>query len=415
MEDTLIASDPAPVQLTPLDWNIAYNRTGLHLSNQLRGKRFNSEQLDLFDDYMDRLPAEIQVEAMRANIDVIGFSLSVPQQQAFEAALFLINASNRQRQIRIKPDDWLRAYQLRSYKHGSGREFTSYRQRDDALRALVALSMKPFLMHYQKRVGLQDHRETRIAPLWQLRFSHVQSIPQPAALEEISADYVGKAAWFELHFDDIWFDQIDNFYFYKPRDLFQRIHQATLPGETLRIPPSLHPFLEWVFAEAGRLRNELKNTESPVYILRANWHEVALQSRLRGQFKKRNHKRAKEMLIRNAKLAEKAGILDSFRFDGDMFVAAVNPAQFEELEEYLQERRRQPNKKNSKGLTPDALPWDPADLTPFQMKELIKEWKEECDRLRRAIPPDKHQAQIDRLTKWIKAYYDYRLGRNTGE
>ena len=37
---------------TPIDWTVAFPRSSQHLSNQLRGKRFNADQpqLELFDE-----------------------------------------------------------------------------------------------------------------------------------------------------------------------------------------------------------------------------------------------------------------------------------------------------------------------------------------------------------------------------
>jgi hypothetical protein len=414
-EAATMLGEPETTQLTSLDWTVAFNRSGLHLSNQLRGKRFPSDQLVLFDDSMNRLPVDVQEQARAAGINLIGFDFTVPQQQAFEAALFLINASGRKRQIRIKPQDWIHAYQLRSYEHGDGYQFKSQKQREDAFKALLVLGMKPFLMYYHKLENNREVRETRIAPLWRLGFAHVASVPEAKRIEDVTTDYVSKAEWFELNFDEIWFDQLDNFYIYKPRNLFERI-RLSLPGPFEKTPASLHPFLEWVFAEAGRLRNQQKNDlpEHPTYILKADWHEVALQSRLHRQFEKRNYKRAREMLTRNADLAQKAGILDTFRFEGNLFVAAVNPVQFEELEEYLQDRRRKPTKGRSKvkSSETDAPPWDPKKQTPFQVKDLIKEWKSERDRLRSNPIDEKNQRQIAKLTRWIKSFENVLYGRD---
>lgn len=53
-------SVPSPTpdsRLTRLDWSVAFNRTSIHLSNQLRGKRFAADQLLLFDDSFHQLPA----------------------------------------------------------------------------------------------------------------------------------------------------------------------------------------------------------------------------------------------------------------------------------------------------------------------------------------------------------------------
>jgi hypothetical protein len=357
----------------------------MHLSNQLRGKRFPSDQLVLFDDSMNQLPVEVQEKARAVGINLIGFDFTVPQQQAFEAALSLINASGRKQRIRIKPEDWIRAYQLRRYEHREGYQFQSPKQREEAFKALLVLGMKPFLMYYHKMEGGREMRETRIAPLWRLGFVHLAAVPEAKKIEDVTTDYI--------------------------RNLFERI-RLSLDGPFDKIPASLHPFLEWVFAEAGRLRNQQKGSSS-VFSLRADWHEVALQSRLHGQFEKRNIKRAREMLTRNGVLAQKAGILRTFSYDGSLFTAEFNPQQFEELERYLQERRRQPVKGRAvlKSQNTDAPPWNPAKLSPFQLMQLVKDWKHERERLKSSFASEEDKKQIRKLTAWIRSFEGVYYGR----
>lgn len=417
MADSTDSRDP---QLTRLNWSIAFNRSSIHLSNQLRGKRFPSDQLLLFDDSLKQLPVDIQETARAAGIKLIGFDFTIPQQQAFEAALSLINASGRKRQIRIRPQDWIEACQLRTYEHAEGYQFQSQRQREDAFKALLTLAVKPFLICYYKMENGREVRQTRISPLWRLELTHLPGVTEPKKIEDLTADYISKAESFELLFDEIWFDQLDNFYIYKPQNLFERI-RLSLPGPFEKIPASLHPFLEWVFAEAGRLRNEQKNDrqEKPAYTLRADWHEVALQSRLHRQFEKSNYKRALEMLTRNAELAQKAGVLNDFKFEGRMFTATFNPKQFDELENYLDERRRVPTKppRRSKTSEIEPPPWNPKRISPGQAKELISDWKHERTRLRekahstRPLTED-DQKQIRKLTRWIQSFESVLYGRD---
>jgi hypothetical protein len=392
------------------------------LSNQLRGKRFSADQLLLFDDSFHNLPEDIQASARAAGIKLIGFDFTVPQQQAFEAALSLINASGRKQKMRITPDDWLRAYQLPTYENADGYQIHSQKQREEAFKALLALAVKPWLICYHKIENGREVRQTRIAPLWRLELTHSLGVTAPKKIEDLTPDYISKADWFELLFEEIWFDQLDNFYIYKPQNLFERI-RLSLPGPFEKIPASLHPFLEWVFSEAGRLRTEQKkDPQTDVsYTLAANWHEVALQSRLHRQFEKRNYKRAQEMITRNAELAQKAGVLNDFRFEGEYFVATFNPKQFEELESYIEERRRTPAKRRKPQKAPEmeSPPWNPKKLSPSQTKELINDWKQERTRIRELASPSRplsedEKGQVARLTQWIRDFETVLYGRNRG-
>ena len=409
----------APITaLTKLDWGIVYNRSSIHLSNQVRGKRFPADQLILFDDSFHSLPVEIQERARAAGIDLVGFDFSVSQQKAFEAALTLINASGRVRKIRIRPQDWIAACQLRTYEHRKrGYRFYSQKEREDAFRSLLILGIKPFLLCYQKMDAGREIRQTRIAPLWKLTLTHMAGVPMAKRIEELTPEYISKADWFELEFEDIWFDQLDNFYLYKPKNLFERI-RLSLSSPFEKIPASLHPFLEWVFGEAGRIRNSQKRTapERIAYRLRADWHEVALQSRLHTQLQKRNFKRARDMLTRNAELAQKSGILDGFHFDGSEFIAVFNPRQFDELEAYLKGRRRPSKLPKASGLPEfESPPWNPKKMMPHQIKDVLAEWKRERDRIKdngRYKPASEaDQYQIRKLSNWIKSYEAAYFGR----
>ena len=151
-------------------------------------------------------------------------------------------------------------------------------------------------------------------------------------------------------------------------------------------------------------------------MLRSNWHELALQSRLHTQLQKRNYRRAQEMLNKNAELAHKAGILDTFSFDGSEFIAAFNPRVFEELEAYLKGRRRPPSSsRNGRLADIEPPPWNAKKMMPFQIKELVADWKRERDRIKDNVrfksATDVEQNQVRKLNHWIKNFEDVLYGR----
>lgn len=247
---------------THIEWGVAFPRSPQHLSLQLRGKRFQAEtpQLELFDTTYQNLPEEIRKDVDRHKISVVGFDLTIPQQRAYEAGLFLLTASGwRSKRIVITPADWLRAYGLeKRERHTRGWSEVSSKERDEAFAALVSLGMMPWLISYRSMVNGRWGEVTRVAPLWLCGTRK----DQPVAGSEASARPVTPqdlaplvqrfkhADLIELAFDDIYFDQVDTYYHYRPAHLYQRLTLA-LSGNLRRRNRHMHAFLDWIFTNSS--------------------------------------------------------------------------------------------------------------------------------------------------------------------
>jgi hypothetical protein len=269
---------------TPIDWTVGFPRSPRHLSNQLRGKRFNADQpqLELFDNTYRNLPADIRKDVDKHSIAVVGFDLSIPQQRAYEAGLFLLTATRvKSQRIVFTPDDWLRAYgvQKRQRNTRNKSEMSSY-ERDEAFAALVSLGMLPWLIQYHTLVNGKWHEVTRVAPLWLCATQKDSQRPLPRSARALTPEDIApliqnfkNANLIELEFNPIWYDQHDSFYFYKPAMLYQRISLA-ISGNARRHNKHTHAFLDWIFSEVGHIRLEegRRQAEAPTnYVPRTDW------------------------------------------------------------------------------------------------------------------------------------------------
>jgi hypothetical protein len=353
-----VQSESQDWKLTPLNWNVAFPRSPQHLSNQLRGKQTTdqSPQLDLFDTIRKDLSLDDQRELAESKVDVIGFNLTPPQQRAYEAALFLVNASGRhQRRIVITPEDWLRAYGLRAY----GRERDGYtwsenasKDKNEAFAALLHLGMLPWFITYETVIDGEKRMVRRVAPLWSVAVPIGSSTNQPPLpgispmTRESVRDHIHNMSETEkiaIEFDPIWIDQTDNNYFFKFPNLFERVSLAISRTPYRRQPKNVLVFLDWVFSKAGEIRraeSRRKETEGDAYVPRKEWvirddmTSIALQCRMIEAVKARQGKRIRESLEMSADIAIKAQIIKSYHWESSDFVVIVDDSISAKIDEH---------------------------------------------------------------------------------
>lgn len=382
---------------TPIDWTVGFPRSPQHLSNQLRGKRFNADQpqLELFDLTYQNLPADVRKDVDAHSISVVGFDLSIAQQRAYEAGLFLLTATGAKSQrIVITPEDWVRAYGLEKRERNTRNksEISSY-ERDEAFASLVSLGMLPWLIQYHSFADGKWHEVTRVAPLWLCGTQKDAQRPLPRSARALTPQDIAplvqnfkNADRIEIEFNPIWFDQHDTFYFYKPAHLYQRISLA-ISGNARRHNRHTHAFLDWIFAEVGRIRVEERREQTQqgaAYSPRTDWTfseeltSLALQMRMTAQVSKRNWSRIRAAITDNAILALQAQIISAHEWQGDRLVITFNQKTFADLDQYqqaLQVRRtqreqRQKRKKPALGGVAWPFPRPIADYSPNQLKEM---------------------------------------------
>ena len=382
---------------TPIDWTVGFPRSPQHLSNQLRGKRFNAEkpQLELFDHTYQNLSAEIREDVDKHSISVVGFDLSIAHARAYEGALFLLTATGgKSKRIVITPDDWLRAYgvQKRERNTRNKTEMSSY-ERDEAFASLVTLGMLPWLIQYHSFINGKWTEVTRVAPLWLCGTQKESQHPLPRSARPLTSQDIApliqnfkNSGRIEIEFNDIWFDQHDTFYFYKPAHLYQRISLA-ISGNARRHNKHTHGFLDWIFSEVGRIRVEerrLQAEKGAAYTPRADWTfseeltSLALQLRMAAQVSKRNWTRIRQTITDSAILAQQAQIIRAYAWDADRLSITFNQKTFDDLDQYQEavQARRQLREKRQKGRKPrepltDGVAWPfPKPISGYSPNQL---------------------------------------------
>lgn len=401
MTPSTIAPNDARWDLQRLDWSVSFPRSPQHLSNQLRGKRVSS-QLELFDEVYGTLKPEIRQMVEEKAISVVGLDLKINQQRGYEAGLRLLASSNYQsRRVVVTPQDWLRAYDLQPRETSRGWKEISGQERADAFAALISLAGMPCLISYRKQENNRWYLIERVTTLWKVEIKTLlgdQNI-EPAKLTPDRISDIEKIA---IEFDDVWFDQREQYYFYKPACLYTRL-ALTLPGKIRRQPEHLHPFLDWIFSEAGRLRvlHKHEPEEQRSWVISSPWIDLAYQCRMTRQLEHRNYKRVQQALLDSAQMAQAAQIIRSFKLEGETFSVIFDNRIFADLDEYLRQQREKQQRRQARATPaikrPKSALWK--DRSRFSLAEINKLISE-------------HEDAIKAIKSRIHFVYDMKLARS---
>jgi hypothetical protein len=398
---TILAPPGKDWKPTPIDWSLEFPRSPQHLSNQLRGKRFNADrpQLELFDQTYENLPADVRAEVDKHNINVVGFDLTVPQQRAYEAGLFLLTATKaRAQRIIITPEDWIAAYGVKKRERNTRNwaEVSSY-ERDEAFAALVALAMLPWLIQYHRQVEGKWKEVTRVAPLWLCGTQQESRVPLAPSARPMSPQDIAplvqsfkNAELIEIEFNPVWFDQHESFYFYKPAHLYERISLA-ISGNVRRHNKHMHAFMDWIFSEVGRIRldeREARTDKGQAHQPRTDWSfsgdmtELAMQMRMAPQVSKRNWRRIRTAITNSAILAQQAQVITAYAWRGDELVIHFNQKTFADLDQYHQalglkrtaQEQRLRRRRRAQAPEVNGISWPYPrplrDYSPHQLKDM---------------------------------------------
>jgi hypothetical protein len=370
-----------------LDWSVQFPRSPQHLSNQLRGKRSTSER-ESFDRVLSDLSPEVRKHVRENAISVVGFDLTVIYQRAYEGALRLLAATNYQLdRIVITPGDWLTAYDVQPRKDNRGWTTIPTFERWEAFSALLSLAAMPWLISYKKNDHGKWYQIQRVASLWRVEMR--TPIGEHEAINgKITPEQLSRIDRIAIEFDPIFRDQQDSFYFYKPARLYTRI-ALVAPGKIKRLPRHLHPFLDWIFAEAGRLRVQQKQKprDKRDWMIQTSWTELAQQCRMNAQLAHRNFKRIKQALLDSAELARNAQIITDYALDGETFRVTFDHRIFADLDEYLEAQQKKRDRAKAIAARPKPRIWkSAARLTLTEINKLIEEHEEEIRKVKAKIP-----------------------------
>lgn len=252
----------------------------------------------------------------------------------------------------------------------------------------------------------------RVATLWRVETKTPLGDAGRLDPEKTSPEQLSQIERIAIEFDDVWFDQRDQYYFYKPARLYTRLSLA-VPGKIRRQPQHLHPFLDWIFSEAGRLRVEQKDRPSAerTWTLTAPWVELAHQCRMTRQLEHRNYKHVHATLKESAELARTAQIITGYAFDGETFSVTFDHRIFKDLDNYLEKQREKQQRRRRV---------DAADTTscsqpqPSVLRRRPALWPDPSQLSLNVINKliDEHKEAVKKIQTPITSVYDHTQGRN---
>jgi hypothetical protein len=239
-------------------------KQGQHLTNQILGRPTVSakpvilERLAAF-----KIPGEINEQLISSKIRVIGADLTSSQHQALGGILKLLTIHGYvDKSIRVFPDHWCEAYGAERYEHSKrGTPQFSPRVKLQAMQALASLAAQPMLISYKRRNENERWDVVqRITHLIKISSGYV-NVPDKEADQLMSGivfSAIDNLKVIEIACDDIFFDQIHQHYFRRPRELDERLRRA---GGHRRLPDSVYNFINYLFSD-GEMRRR-KNAHNP--------------------------------------------------------------------------------------------------------------------------------------------------------
>ena len=351
-----------------------YLRHPQHLADQLLSKT-RSNQMDLFDGITRRLSPETRRKAIEYKVKVLGFDLTHAQQRGFEAALAILTRGGyRSKKVRLTLDQWHADYGVEKKESARGWLEASQFTRLQSLNVLRELATIPWLIYYEKQVAPNRWQIVeRIGPLWQLTIGYELTDEERKRFNvgDRSPELLDKLKAIEIEFNDVWLDQHENHYFWKPGNLLQQMFLA-LHGR--RPPDHLNNFVTWILSEA-----EMKRRQSQPLELSATLDELANKCRLTAQMKHGNRTRVLATLKRNAEVAQKVNLITSFDFENSQNLRLTCSTKvFAEAQEWA--KRRQTNRAET---TSSKRPRPTPQLFPSEIDKMLKDIDTQIEALRK--------------------------------
>src|SRR5260370_658120 len=240
--------------------------------------------------------------------------------------------------------------------------------RMQSLNALREMATIPWLIYYEKQVEPNRWQIVeRIGPLWQLTIGYELTDDERKRFNagDRTPELLDKLKAIEIEFNDVWFDQHENHYFWKPGNLLQQMFLA-LHGR--RPPDHLNNFITWILSEA-----EMKRRQSQSLELTASLEDLATKCRLTAQMKHGNRTRVHATLRRNAEIAQKVNLITSFDFeDAQHLRLTCSPKVFAEAREWS--KRRQANLPAGSGSPKSpAASHNGQKLFPREIDQMLKD------------------------------------------
>jgi hypothetical protein len=311
----------------PLDIPM-FIKQGQHLTNQILGRPTVSakpvilEQLPAF-----KLPGEINEQIVQRNIRAIGADLKSSEHQALNGILKLLTLHGyREKKIRLLPEHWYDAYGVAKHEH-SKRGTPQYAQRNkvQAMQALASIAAQPMLISYKRRNENERWDVVqRITNLIKVSSGYLDVEDKEAdqLMNGILLDAIDNLRVIEIECDELFFDQVHQHYFKRPRDLDQRLK---LINNHKRLPDSIHNFINYIYSDGEMLRRKNGHNPGTDWTLIISLTDLAYLLRMKDKIKHGERGRVLKEIEKISALVESMGLVKSYNLsDEDALVFELN-------------------------------------------------------------------------------------------
>jgi hypothetical protein len=298
----------------PLDIPM-FIKQGQHLTNQILGRPTVSarpvilEQIPAF-----KFPGEINEQVVQRNIRAIGADLTSAEHQALNGILKLLTLYGyREKTMRLAPEHWYDAYGVIKHNHSKrGTPQYAQRQKLQAMQALASLAAQPMLISYRRR-NEKDRWDVvqRITNLVRVSSGYLDIEEKEAdqLMNGILLDAIDNLTVIEIECDELFFDQVHQHYFKRPRDLEERLRAA---NNHKRVPDSIYNFLAFIYSDGEMRRRKRGHNPECDWRLIIGMTDLAYLLRMKDKVKHGERARVLREIDKIAGLVKMMGVLRSY-------------------------------------------------------------------------------------------------------
>ena len=313
---------PAPLDI-PM-----FIKQGQHLTNQILGRPTVSAKPVILEQIPSfKFPGEIHEQVIQRKIRAIGADLRSAEHQALNGILKLLTLHGyREKRMRLLPEHWYDAYGVAKHDH-SKRGTAQYAQRHklQAMQALASLAAQPMLISYKRRNEKERWDVVqRITNLVKVSSGYLDVEEKEAdqLMHGILLDAIDNLRVIEIECDELFFDQVHQHYFKRPRDLEQRLKVA---NNHKRLPDSIYNFLDFIYSDGEMRRREKGHNPESDWRLVIALTDLAYLLRMKDKLKHGERGRVLREIDKIAGLVKVIGILQSYDLsDEDALVFELN-------------------------------------------------------------------------------------------
>ena len=315
-------SKPAPLDI-PM-----FIKQGQHLTNQILGRPTVSAKPVILEQIPSfKFPGEINEQVVQRKIRAIGADLRSAEHQALNGILKLLTLHGyREKRMRLLPEHWYDVYGVAKHDH-SKRGTAQYAQRHklQAMQALASLAAQPMLISYKRRNEKERWDVVqRITNLVKVSSGYLDVEEKEAdqLMHGILLDAIDNLRVIEIECDELFFDQVHQHYFKRPRDLEQRLKVA---NNHKRLPDSIYNFLDFIYSDGEMRRREKGHNPESDWRLVIALTDLAYLLRMKDKLKHGERGRVLREIDKIAGLVKVIGILQSYDLsDEDALVFELN-------------------------------------------------------------------------------------------